>query len=100
MIVKNIRTDLIYKSINNIIMTHNSLVHILDIDSRLIYALISNFEDGIDITYIYELMEPKGWTKEVLDNSINLLLGLNFIEDVWDNIDLEKMRVEFESLKK
>lgn len=100
MIVKNIRTDLIYKSIDNIVMTHNSLVHILDIDSKLIYALISNFEDGIDTNYIYELMEPKGWTRELLDKNIDLLLDLNFIEDVGDNIDLEKMRSEFEDLKK
>lgn len=100
MIVKNIRTDLIYKNINNIVMVHDSLVNTLDIDSRLIYALISNFEDGIDIKYIYELMEPKGWTREVLDNNINLLLDLNFIEDVKGNIDLEKIKKEFDDFKK
>ncbi|EQK39576.1 hypothetical protein LPC27_13345 [Paraclostridium bifermentans] len=100
MVVKNIRIDLIYKNINNIVMVHDSLVNILDVDSRLLYALISNFEDGIDTKYIYELMEPKGWTREVLDNNINLLLDLNFIEDVGENIDLNKIKTEFESFKK
>ena len=44
-------------------------------------------------------MEPKGWTREVLDNNINLLLDLNFIEDVGENIDLNKIKTEFESFK-
>lgn len=97
MIVKNIRIDLIYKNINNIVMVHDSLVNILNIDNRLVYALISNFEDGIDTKYIYELMEPKGWTREDLDKNINVLLGLNFIKDIENNIDLEEMKAEFES---
>ncbi|MGL4878727.1 hypothetical protein [Paraclostridium dentum] len=100
MIVKNIRIDLIYKNINNIVMVHDSLVNILNIDNRLVYALISNFEDGIDTKYIYELMEPKGWTREDLDKNINLLLDLNFIKDIENNIDLEEMKAEFESFKK
>lgn len=100
MIVKNIRIDLIYKNINNIVMVHDSLVNILNIDNRLVYALISNFEDGIDTKYIYELMEPKGWTREDLDKNINVLLGLNFIKDIENNIDLEEMKAEFESFKK
>ncbi|EQK40029.1 hypothetical protein C672_3565 [[Clostridium] bifermentans ATCC 638] len=100
MIVKNIRIDLIYKNINNIVMVHDSLVNILNIDNRLVYALISNFENGIDTKYIYELMEPKGWTREDLDKNINLLLDLNFIKDIENNIDLEEMKAEFESFKK
>ncbi|WP_250674992.1 hypothetical protein LZ906_016715 (plasmid) [Paraclostridium ghonii] len=100
MIVKNIRIDLIYKNSDHIVMVHDSLSNILDIDNRLIYALISKFEDGIDKKYIYELMEPKGWKRDVLDDNINLLLGLKFIEDVGDNIDLEKMEREFENFKK
>ncbi|QEZ70823.1 hypothetical protein D4A35_17975 (plasmid) [Paraclostridium bifermentans] len=100
MIVKNIRIDLIYKNINNIVMVHDSLVNILNIDNRLVYALISNFEDGIDTKYIYELMEPKGWTREDLDKNINVLLDLNFIKDIENNIDLEEMKSEFESFKK
>ena len=100
MIVKNIRIDLIYKNINNIVMVHDSLVNILNIDNRLVYALISNFEDGIDTKYIYELMEPKGWTREDLDKNINVLLDLNFIKDIENNIDLEEMKAEFESFKK
>ncbi|QEZ70811.1 hypothetical protein D4A35_17895 (plasmid) [Paraclostridium bifermentans] len=100
MIVKNIRIDLIYKNINNIVMVHDSLVNILNIDNRLVYALISNFEDGIDTKYIYELMEPKGWTREDLDENINVLLDLNFIKDIENNIDLEEMKAEFESFKK
>lgn len=100
MIVKNIRIDLIYKNINNIVMVHDSLVNILNIDNRLVYALISNFEDGIDTKYIYELMEPKGWTREDLDKNINLLLDLNFIKNIENNIDLEEMKAEFESFKK
>ncbi|EQK41144.1 hypothetical protein C671_2790 [[Clostridium] bifermentans ATCC 19299] len=99
MIVKNIRIDLIYKNINNIVMVHDSLVNILNIDNRLVYALISNFENGIDTKYIYELMEPKGWTREDLDKNINLLLDLNFIKDIENNIDLEEMKAEFESFK-
>lgn len=89
-----------YKDINNVVMVRDSLVNILNVDNRLIYALISNFEDGIDIKYIYELMEPKGWTREDLNNNINLLLDFKFIEDVGDNIDLGKMKIEFESFKK
>ena len=100
MIVKNIRIDLIYKNIKNIVMVHDSLVNILNIDNRLVYALISNFENGIDTKYIYELMEPKGWTREDLDKNINLLLDLNFIKDIENNIDLEEMKAEFESFKK
>lgn len=100
MIVKNIRIDLIYKNINNIVMVHDSLVNILNVDNRLVYALISNFEDGIDIKYIYELMEPKGWTREDLDKNINLLLDLKFIKSIENNIDLEEMKAEFESFKK
>lgn len=44
-------------------------------------------------------MEPKGWTREDLNNNINLLLDFKFIENVGDNVDLEKMRIEFESFK-
>lgn len=49
MVVKNIRMDLMYKNINNVVMVNDSLVNVLNIDNRLVYALISNFEDGIDI---------------------------------------------------
>ncbi|OXX82462.1 hypothetical protein AVM15_18470 [Paraclostridium benzoelyticum] len=99
MVVKNIRIDLMYKNINNVVMVNDSLVNVLNIDNRLVYALISNFEDGIDIKYIYELMEPKGWTREDLNNNINLLLDFKFIENVGDNVDLEKMKREFKSFK-
>ncbi|MCU9809938.1 hypothetical protein LEQ06_18405 [Paraclostridium sp. AKS46] len=44
-------------------------------------------------------MEPKGWTREDLNNNINLLLDFKFIENVGDNVDLEKMKREFESFK-
>lgn len=99
MVVKNIRMDLMYKNINNVVMVNDSLVNVLNIDNRLVYALIANFEDGIDTKYIYELMEPKGWTRADLNNNIKSLLDFKFIEDVGDNIDLEKMRIEFESFK-
>lgn len=99
MVVKNIRMDLMYKNINNVVMVNDSLVNVLNIDNRLVYALISNFEDGIDTKYIYELMEPKGWSREDLNNNINSLLDFKFIEDVGENIDLEKMQIEFESFK-
>lgn len=99
MIVKNIRHDLIYKNSNNIVMVHNSLNITLDVDNRIIYSLISNFENGIDIKNIYELMEPKGWEKEILDSSINYLLALKFIEDISDNVNLEEMKIEFEKFK-
>lgn len=99
MVVKNIRIDLMYKNINNVVMVNDSLVNVLNIDNRLVYALISNFEDGIDVKYIYELMEPKGWTREDLNNNIKLLLDFKFIENVGDNVDLEKMKSEFESFK-
>lgn len=100
MVLKNIRTDLIYKDINNIVMVHDSLINTLDIDSRLIYALISNFEHGIDDKYIYELMEPKGWSRNVLNDNINFLLSLNFIQDIQDNVDLAKTKEDFENFKK
>lgn len=48
MVVKNIRMDLMYKNINNVVMVNDSLVNVLNIDNRLVYALISNFECGID----------------------------------------------------
>lgn len=44
MVVKNIRMYLMYKNINNVVMVNDSLVNVLNIYNRLVYALISNFE--------------------------------------------------------
>lgn len=77
--------DLMYKNINNVAMLNDTLVNVLNIDNRLVYAIISNFEGT---KYIYELMKPKGSAREDLNNNINSLLGFTFIEDVGDNIDL------------
>lgn len=44
----------------------------------------------LNVKYIHELMEPKGWSREDLNNNINLLLDFKFIEDAGDNVDLEK----------
>ena len=45
-------------------------------------------------------MEPKGWTKDYLDDCIDFLLVLNFIEDVSGDVDLDKMKREFEGFKR
>lgn len=66
----------------------------------MIYSFISNFEDGLDTKYIYELMEPKGWSKEYLEECIDFLLALYFIEDVSGNVNLDKMEREFNELKR
>ncbi|MGL6105448.1 hypothetical protein [Romboutsia sp.] len=100
MIVKNIRHDLAYKNSNHIVMMHNSLNITLEFDHRIIYSFISNFEDGLDVKYIYELMEPKGWTKDYLDECIDFLLVLHFIEDISGNTNLDKMKREFEEFKR
>lgn len=62
--------DLMYKNINNVVMLNDTLVNVLNIDNRLVYAIVSNFEGEID-THIYELMKPKGWAREDLNNNIN-----------------------------
>lgn len=104
MIVKNIRNDLMYKAMGmeneNIIMVSNYLNEMLDFEYRIMYALISNFSLGIDTKYIYELMEPKGWTREILEGSIKYLISIGFIEDVKEDIDLDVMMLEIEELKR
>lgn len=100
MIVKNKKLDLIYKKTDNIVMISDRLNIILDLDSRFIYALISNFENGIDVEYILELMKSKEMTQEDLYKIVKNLLDLEFIEDTTNSIDLDKMKLEFEIFKK
>lgn len=49
MIVKNKRLDLMFKKSDDVLMVCDSLTMALDTDQRLVYALIANFEHGIDV---------------------------------------------------
>lgn len=100
MVLKNIRKDLAFKNVDNIIMIHNSLHTLLDIDEKIVYSFISNFDNGLDIKYIFELMEPKGWHINDLNECVNSLLNLNYIEDISNNADHETIRSDFEEFKK
>ncbi|MGL5694544.1 MAG: hypothetical protein ACRCXA_10740 [Peptostreptococcaceae bacterium] len=100
MVLKNIRKDLAYKNTNNIVMLQNSLYSVLSIDQRLMYSLISNFENGLDTNNIFELMLPKGWEEDILKDCINVLLDLNYIEDISNDYSLERINKEFEEFKK
>ena len=100
MVLKNIRKDLAYKTPNNVIMLSNSLNILLDIDQKLVYSFVANFDNGLDTKYIFELMEPKGWQKSDLNRCISSLLELEYIEDISDSANDEIIKKDFEEFKK
>lgn len=97
MIVKNKRLELMYKKLDDVVMVCDSLNIILDIDQRLIYALIANFEHGIDVEYVLEIMELTGWTQLQVYDTVKHLL--DFIGDVTNTTDIQKMKLEFDIFK-
>ncbi|MGL5715429.1 MAG: hypothetical protein ACRCXT_02230 [Paraclostridium sp.] len=99
MIVKNKRLDLMYKKSDDVVMVCDSLTMALDTDQRLIYALIANFEHGIDVEYVLDIMELTGWTQLQVYDTVKYLLDLDFIGNVTSTTDVEKMKLEFDDFK-